>query len=83
MNFFTDMCKTADELRDEHVLIYDSERIRGVLNYVDSRKVKTMFDGPEDVTGAIVKVGNAELSEVWLTDSTRPFDVTARYFRVL
>lgn len=80
---FNELWKTADELRDEHVLIYDSEEIKGVLSYVDAKKVTTLFDGPEDVTGAIVKVGDAELSEVWLTDSTRPFDVTARYFRVL
>lgn len=80
---FNELWKTADELRDEHVLIYDSEKIKGVLSYVNAKKVTTLFDGPEDVTGAIVKVGDAELSEVWLTDSTRPFDVTARYFRVL
>ncbi len=33
----------------------------------------------EDITGAVVKVGDGEYLEVWLTESSRPFELSAIY----
>ncbi len=36
-------------------------------------------DFAEDITGAVVKMGNGEYLEVWLTESSRPFELSAIY----
>ncbi len=36
-------------------------------------------DFAEDITGAVVKMGNGEYLEVWLTESSRPYELQAIY----
>lgn len=38
---------------------------------------------PEDVTGALVKVGDGEYEMIWVTESPSPYLITAEYTRVL
>ena len=76
--------KRLEELQGSEYDFSDlSQDIEWAVENSNKKMVSDIFGGPEDVTGAITKAGEAELLEVWLTDSTRPFDVTARYYRVL
>jgi hypothetical protein len=36
----------------------------------------------EDVSGMVILAGDCDLQEVWITGSTRPFDLSAAYTRV-
>ena len=55
-------------------LVLLSQDIAAVLNSIGSNET--------DITGAVVVVGDGEYSEVWLTDSSRPYHVNALYWRV-
>lgn len=35
--------------------------------------------GADDVTGMVQKIGNAEIDELWVTDSSRPYEIHCRY----
>ena len=61
-----------DEIEGDLVLL--SQDIAAVLNSIGSNET--------DITGAVVVVGDGEYSEVWLTDSSRPYHVNALYWRV-
>lgn len=44
--------------------------------------VEPYCNDPEDVTGVVVKMDNANYAEVWVTESSRPFETQAAYVRV-
>jgi len=47
----------------------------------DIQQIATDFNAGE-ITGAVVKMGDGEYSEVWVTDSSRPFELKAEYRKI-
>jgi hypothetical protein len=60
----------------KHELVTDSQDVKAVCDAVG-----VDYDA-NGVTGALVKVGEGEYEDVWLTDSARPFDNSAHYMPV-
>lgn len=50
---------------------YDLEAVLEFVGLPDEDK--------EDITGAVVLVGDGDYDAVWLTESPRPYDLTATY----
>jgi hypothetical protein len=70
------MTKTLAELNGEgYQLITDSQELDEICQHSGVRKYR------EDINGAVVLVGDGEYLEVYLTESNRPFDITATYER--
>ena len=60
-----------------------SQDIESVLEYTNKNMVDDIFGSSKNITGVVTKAGYAELLEIWATDDNRPFDRTARYYRIL
>lgn len=48
----------------------------------DIQAVANDFSLGDDITGAVVENNNGEYTEVWVTESPRPFDLSAIYVKV-
>jgi len=60
-----------------------SQEIEATLEYANKNVVNDIFGDAEEITGVVTKVGEAEYLEIWATDDNRPFDLTARYYKIL
>ena len=38
---------------------------------------------PDGMTGALVRIGDGDYAEVWVTESSRPYSVNAMYERII
>lgn len=45
----------------------------------DLRQIVEDYAGGINITGAVVKIGDGEYEEVWVTESSRPFELSAMY----
>jgi len=68
-----DLC----DFGDEYFLELDSQDIRATLEYCDIEE-----DLKDEITGVLVKLGDGDFEEVWVTTYNRPFYKNTRYFRV-
>jgi hypothetical protein len=57
-------------------LLTDSQDLEEIVSYLP-------WEALCDFTGAIVRVEDYGYSEIWLTESARPYDAYARYERVV
>ncbi len=48
----------------------------------DIRAVANDFSLGDNITGAVVVADNGEYTEIWATESQRPFDISAIYVKV-
>lgn len=62
-------------------LVTDAQELDGVYSSVYRECWQWGFDR-EDITGALVQVGDGDYSEVWITTSHKPYDIYAMYHRM-
>jgi hypothetical protein len=60
----------------EYDMVQNDMDLRELRNHVGNRFWRNNWG---DVTGAFVKVGNGEYDEIWVTESSRPYDNSAMY----
>jgi len=66
---------------DRFTFIQDSQELSDFENEVD---MLDWWDADLDrATGALVSADDGEIVEMWMTDSSRPFDLGAQYVRVI
>ena len=58
---------------DRYMSLSDSQDIDFICEYYGIMKYR------EDITGAMVIVGEGDYDEVWLTESSRPYSIYADY----
>lgn len=73
----------ADSLSsdDGYQLMLDSQDIEAVADYISGYLSEMEYE-ISDITGVIALVGDGDYDEVWVTESSRPFSVSAVYERV-
>lgn len=69
-----DVRKLSELQGDEYTFFQFSDDIEHIPKLIGA--------AAQGVTGAVVLVENEELLEVWLSESSRPFELTADYTRV-
>lgn len=69
----------AHLIQAEHLVWTDTDELAAVLDTLPAHCWQHLTLSPEEVTGALVNVGDGEYSEVWLTGSSRPYHVDAAY----
>jgi hypothetical protein len=70
------------ELGDpSYQLVTDSQDVDDILEGLTYAQVGR--DDREDVTGALVLMGEDDYDEVWLTESNRPYALSAIYRKVV
>lgn len=67
---------------DELHLLTDSQDLSATLAHLGRSELRAAHLKSAEVTGMIVRVEDADLAEVWATDSSRPFAVGSLYVRV-
>jgi hypothetical protein len=68
-------CRHASDLQDDRfILVLDSQNIEHLC--------KSIGYPYSSVTGAIIDTDQADYREVWVTGSSRPFDLSASYERI-
>ena len=66
-------------LQDKRFMfITDSQEIEHICSHLGDIR-----EDPEDVTGALVDVGDGDYNEVWLTTWRAPWNLSSWYFRAL
>jgi hypothetical protein len=55
-------------------LLTDSQEIDAVLDTIGCNLL--------DITGAIVVIHHGDYETIWLTQSSRPYDVNSEYFKI-
>lgn len=83
MSELFDTRNAADLQGEGYSLCSDSQDIDAALSHVPARNLKAIGYGRGEISGAIEKIGDAEVLEVWVTAWSRPFDLTANYCRIL
>lgn len=67
--------RTAGQLQDEkYTLVTDSQEVREIAHYAGLSEKDA-----DDITAAIVEVGDGEYNEIWLSESSAPWNLTAIY----
>lgn len=67
--------KLCKELQDEkYTLVLDSQDIKSIANYA---AIEEQYI--DDITGAIVEMGDGDYNEIWFTEDNRPYDLDAIY----
>lgn len=65
----------GDITGEEYVYVTDSQDLESLHHNIPTC--------PDDMTGALVLVANGDYSEVWVTESSRPYSVNAMYERII
>lgn len=74
--------RIAGQLQDARFsLLTDSQEVRATVDALTLAELGALDLVADDASGAIVCAHDGEMVEIWLTDSARPFDVSATYTR--
>lgn len=69
--------RTLSDFGDEFNLILDSQDIEHLIDMSDKGAIENQFD-----IGKITGIVYNREEEIWATDWSRPFDLTARYWLI-
>jgi hypothetical protein len=69
------MSKTLRNLSDEkYTLVLDSQDVSQI-----ARDVGLPAEWISDITGAVVAICDGDYDEIWLTESSKPYDLRAEF----
>lgn len=77
-----DLRQASDLTHGALDLLTDSQDVSGALAHLGGAELDGAHLARGEVTGLLVRVADADLAEVWATDSHRPFAVGSLYVRV-